>query len=83
MMYMCIRSSQCTLLMSYNFICQLNKKELWLSRLRAQHSLHEDACSIPGLVQWVKNKALLKAVAWVADVAQILHYCSYGIDLHL
>ena len=30
---------------------------LWLSRLRAQHSVHEDA--IPGLSPWVKDPALL------------------------
>ena len=28
---------------------------LWLSRLRTQHSVQEDATSIPGLTQWVKD----------------------------
>ena len=34
---------------------------LWLSGLRIQHSVHEDASSIPGLAQWVKESALPQA----------------------
>ena len=46
----------------------LKKKELeefplWFSRFRTQHSVHEDAGSIPGLAQLVKGPALLQAVA--------------------
>ena len=36
--------------------------------------IHEDAGSIPGLA------ALLEASAQVRDMAQILHYCGYGVD---
>ena len=36
---------------------------LWLSRLRIQHSLPEDAGLIPGLTQWLKDPELLQALA--------------------
>ena len=54
---------------------------LWLSGLRTQHSLHENAGLIPGLTQWVKNPALPQAVAWVTDVAWIWWCCGCGTGL--
>ena len=36
---------------------------LWLSRLRTQNSVCEDAGSIRGLAQWVKASSLLQAAA--------------------
>ena len=34
---------------------------LWLSGLRTQYSVYEGASSVPGLIQWVKDLALLQA----------------------
>ena len=36
--------------------------QLWLSGLRTQHSVCEDADLILGLAQWVKDLALLQTV---------------------
>ena len=36
---------------------------------------------IPDLTQWVKDPALLWAVVWVTDVAQIWHCCGCGISM--
>ena len=52
---------------------------MWLSGLRARHSVHEDEGSIPGLTPWVKDTALLQAAAQVTDAAQIR--CCHGYDV--
>ena len=52
---------------------------MWL--LWTSHSVQEDVGLIPGLVQWVKDLALLQAVAEVTDMAWIQCCCSCGIGL--
>ena len=53
---------------------------VWLSRLKTQHSLCEDACSILGLTQWVKDLVLLQAAVQVTGVAQMWCCCDVGLS---
>ena len=52
---------------------QLDVEEfpLWLSGLRTQRSIQEDANSIPGFVQWVEDLVLPQAEMEFTDATQI------------
>ena len=45
--------------------------------------IHEDADWIPGLTQWAKDLALLRAAGYTADKARIWHCYGCGVDWQL
>ena len=49
---------------------------LWLSGLRTQHGIPEDAGSTPSLAQWFKDLALPQALVQVTDATRIWHLAS-------
>ena len=54
---------------------------MWLSRNKSD--IHEDASSIPGLAQWVKDLVVPQAVVQITDMGWNLHCCGCGVGQQL
>ena len=52
----------------------------WVKNLT---SIHEDVGLIPHLIHWVKDLALMQAVAEVAEAGLIWHNCGCGVGKQL
>ena len=50
-------------------------------QIKKRTSICEDAASLPGLAQGVKDAALPRALVWVADKARIWCGCGVGWQL--
>ena len=48
-------------------------------RIKDPTNRQEDVGSLPGLTPWVKHHALVQAIEWDADAAQIFRCCGCGI----
>ena len=71
-----------TILLS-NKIDLIKKSSLCGSAVMNPTNIHEDACWIPGLSQWVKDLALLLAVVQVEDAPWNLSCCDCGTGRQL
>ena len=72
-----VKSLEIGLRTYYSINIRTDKKQTGIpivaQRVTNPTSIHEDEGLIPGLILWVKDLTLLRAVVWVTDTAQIPH----------